>query len=133
MSTSPWPRQTSIMLCVFFFQAEDGIRDIGVTGVQTCALPISGSSAATTSPGATCTSMTGTSVKSPMSGMRMSTRDSRATGAAVLEDEAAAVLEQAAEVPDEARGGRTDDHTVIAGERQRQHPSRHERGTGPDR
>src|SRR3712207_9032671 len=28
----------------FFFQAEDGIRDIGVTGVQTCALPISASS-----------------------------------------------------------------------------------------
>src|SRR3712207_3591315 len=27
----------------FFFQAEDGIRDIGVTGVQTCALPICGS------------------------------------------------------------------------------------------
>src|SRR3712207_9353395 len=25
---------------MFFFQAEDGIRDIGVTGVQTCALPI---------------------------------------------------------------------------------------------
>src|SRR5215203_3139270 len=25
---------------VFFFQAEDGIRDIGVTEVQTCALPI---------------------------------------------------------------------------------------------
>src|SRR5258707_3674204 len=29
------------LLCIFFFfQAEDGIRDIGVTGVQTCALPI---------------------------------------------------------------------------------------------
>src|SRR3712207_9186679 len=28
-------------MCCFFFQAEDGIRDIGVTGVQTCALPIS--------------------------------------------------------------------------------------------
>src|SRR3712207_8797082 len=27
--------------CCVFFQAEDGIRDIGVTGVQTCALPIS--------------------------------------------------------------------------------------------
>src|SRR5690606_42141746 len=27
-------------LCVFFFQAEDGIRDFHVTGVQTCALPI---------------------------------------------------------------------------------------------
>src|SRR3712207_7772141 len=25
---------------LFFFQAEGGIRDIGVTGVQTCALPI---------------------------------------------------------------------------------------------
>ena len=25
---------------VFFFQAEDGIRDYKVTGVQTCALPI---------------------------------------------------------------------------------------------
>src|SRR3712207_414531 len=29
------------LLHFFFFQAEDGIRDIGVTGVQTCALPIS--------------------------------------------------------------------------------------------
>src|SRR3712207_7177105 len=29
-----------IILFFFFFQAEDGIRDIGVTGVQTCALPI---------------------------------------------------------------------------------------------
>src|SRR5436305_3905307 len=27
--------------CFFFFQAEDGIRDADVTGVQTCALPIS--------------------------------------------------------------------------------------------
>src|SRR5437667_5824483 len=27
--------------CIFFFQAEDGIRDRDVTGVQTCALPIS--------------------------------------------------------------------------------------------
>src|SRR5258707_413036 len=30
----------AILSFVFFFQAEDGIRDIGVTGVQTCALPI---------------------------------------------------------------------------------------------
>src|SRR5690606_39627214 len=28
------------MVLVFFFQAEDGIRDFHVTGVQTCALPI---------------------------------------------------------------------------------------------
>src|SRR5699024_12211335 len=33
-----------VMLCFFFFffQAEDGIRDRNVTGVQTCALPICG-------------------------------------------------------------------------------------------
>src|SRR5207245_6349900 len=29
------------LLFCFFFQAEDGIRDATVTGVQTCALPIS--------------------------------------------------------------------------------------------
>src|SRR2546430_8956967 len=28
------------IICFFFFQAEDGIRDLTVTGVQTCALPI---------------------------------------------------------------------------------------------
>src|SRR5687768_486403 len=30
-----WPKSM-----IFFFQAEDGIRDVAVTGVQTCALPI---------------------------------------------------------------------------------------------
>src|SRR2546422_3963177 len=30
-----------LFLSFFFFQAEDGIRDVAVTGVQTCALPIS--------------------------------------------------------------------------------------------
>src|SRR5690348_17805085 len=40
-----------VVLCVFFFQAEDGIRDGRVTGVQTCALPISGAPI----PGATVT------------------------------------------------------------------------------
>src|SRR3989454_7627101 len=30
-----------VRLLFFFFQAEDGIRDYKVTGVQTCALPIS--------------------------------------------------------------------------------------------
>src|SRR5438874_10749682 len=30
----------------FFFQAEDGIRDLYVTGVQTCALPISAAATA---------------------------------------------------------------------------------------
>src|SRR2546422_6525451 len=32
--------KTAVTLCFFFFQAEDGIRDVAVTGVQTCALPI---------------------------------------------------------------------------------------------
>src|SRR5256886_15874378 len=31
----------AIFCLFFFFQAEDGIRDLTVTGVQTCALPIS--------------------------------------------------------------------------------------------
>src|SRR2546430_17683001 len=30
----------NVYLPIFFFQAEDGIRDLTVTGVQTCALPI---------------------------------------------------------------------------------------------
>ena len=42
--------RTEVNLGIFFFQAEDGIRDDLVTGVQTCALPIcikSGGAAAT--------------------------------------------------------------------------------------
>src|SRR3989475_9435589 len=50
---SPWQRivismtigrviRIDFLICrFFFFQAEDGIRDLTVTGVQTCALPIS--------------------------------------------------------------------------------------------
>src|SRR5690554_2703643 len=34
-------KYNSYLLFFFFFQAEDGIRDADVTGVQTCALPIS--------------------------------------------------------------------------------------------
>src|SRR2546422_2676046 len=38
-----------MFLFFFFFQAEDGIRDVAVTGVQTCALPISARPARTRS------------------------------------------------------------------------------------
>src|SRR5205809_987101 len=34
-------RRFILVIIFFFFQAEDGIRDVAVTGVQTCALPIS--------------------------------------------------------------------------------------------
>src|SRR5206468_9652616 len=34
-------RTRAMKILFFFFQAEDGIRDLIVTGVQTCALPIS--------------------------------------------------------------------------------------------
>src|SRR2546422_8274200 len=34
-------QKISDVVSFFFFQAEDGIRDVAVTGVQTCALPIS--------------------------------------------------------------------------------------------
>src|SRR6266436_5765953 len=36
-----------IVFVFFFFQAEDGIRDVAVTGVQTCALPIYGKATVT--------------------------------------------------------------------------------------
>src|SRR2546429_7267137 len=51
-------RRVDIVQCVFFFQAEDGIRDVAVTGVQTCALPIFAATAAR-APGS-ITPMTGT-------------------------------------------------------------------------
>src|SRR5256884_6748288 len=34
--------KAALIIFCFFFQAEDGIRDVAVTGVQTCALPIYG-------------------------------------------------------------------------------------------
>src|SRR5260370_20205297 len=43
---SDWKTLYAVDVCIdfalvlFFFQAEDGIRDSSVTGVQTCALPI---------------------------------------------------------------------------------------------
>src|SRR5437870_10519473 len=40
--TSAPPRECALSYFIFFFQAEDGIRDGHVTGVQTCALPIAG-------------------------------------------------------------------------------------------
>nr|WP_180552092.1 hypothetical protein [Staphylococcus haemolyticus] len=50
MTTQVYKRAEEIVLStiyqnevIFFFQAEDGIRYDLVTGVQTCALPISGS------------------------------------------------------------------------------------------
>ena len=36
-----WSSDLRSLVTCFFFQAEDGIRDDLVTGVQTCALPIS--------------------------------------------------------------------------------------------
>src|SRR5204863_1769289 len=38
---SSMPAYLRLITSLFFFQAEDGIRDLYVTGVQTCALPIS--------------------------------------------------------------------------------------------
>src|SRR5437660_8463688 len=43
-----------LILFFFFFQAEDGIRDGHVTGVQTCALPISEKRDASTSAATAC-------------------------------------------------------------------------------
>src|SRR6202030_4411544 len=47
ISTSAMITHAGATPVFFFFQAEDGIRDLTVTGVQTCALPISPVMAAT--------------------------------------------------------------------------------------
>src|SRR5687768_17782390 len=41
-SAAPLTPPAPFFSVFFFFQAEDGIRDVAVTGVQTCALPILG-------------------------------------------------------------------------------------------
>src|SRR5258706_10172420 len=41
MTANPCGLPVLLLFLFFFFQAEDGIRDWSVTGVQTCALPIS--------------------------------------------------------------------------------------------
>src|SRR3989442_3534138 len=46
--------QLAVGIFLFFFQAEDGIRDADVTGVQTCALPICGAQPAARSFRARC-------------------------------------------------------------------------------
>ena len=56
----------------FFFQAEDGIRDDLVTGVQTCALPISPSSTATS----TATPTAPPVISSTKSGSQVTTKRS---------------------------------------------------------
>ena len=40
LSTLLKKQSSDVWVVAFFFQAEDGIRDVAVTGVQTCALPI---------------------------------------------------------------------------------------------
>src|SRR3712207_7296689 len=55
----------SSILFFFFFQAEDGIRDIGVTGVQTCALPIFPDAAALEPPAAAEHGMAAPEVRDP--------------------------------------------------------------------
>src|SRR5437762_8126365 len=40
MTLSNFENYILVLFSFFFFQAEDGIRDTSVTGVQTCALPI---------------------------------------------------------------------------------------------
>src|SRR2546422_4343348 len=40
LCTKSLAQSSLINVLFFFFQAEDGIRDVAVTGVQTCALPI---------------------------------------------------------------------------------------------
>src|SRR5207248_8390320 len=73
-------------LC-FFFQAEDGIRDRTVTGVQTCALPIStASGGASSRSGGACTGALRPSVR-----VCSSERCEEGIGAALTPDQGAQI------------------------------------------
>src|SRR5690606_26976991 len=79
-------------------------------------------SALTVSPGLTSSSMTATSLKSPMSGTWISMiAMSRSS-----EKDATEVAQHLAQVRVEARGGGAVDDPVVPGERERQHQARHE-------
>src|SRR5438046_10694234 len=71
------------MLFFFFFQAEDGIRDWSVTGVQTCALPISISDASVIEGNSGTTNMLFTVTVSPVSGQMVSCNFATANGSAL--------------------------------------------------
>src|SRR2546429_6763098 len=60
MQVDHWESYTAHVFFFFFFQAEDGIRDVAVTGVQTCALPI-------------CTTTSGTRMADPSAIFQFST------------------------------------------------------------
>src|SRR5258708_31584696 len=66
------------LLFGFFFQAEDGIRDDLVTGVQTCALPISSSPTATAA--RTPTRATGRAATTTRARSRRTTTRARTSG-----------------------------------------------------
>src|SRR5256885_16428096 len=69
---------------MFFFQAEDGIRDYKVTGVQTCALPISQQLAALTTASAQI-AIVGTNVAAATEALRV-TQERYRLGAGTLLD-----------------------------------------------
>src|SRR2546426_1575602 len=72
-----------VVFLFFFFQAEDGIRDYKVTGVQTCALPISSSNAIVTpAPGLTSSPIRGSPRGAARAALTAAPRSSR--GASVV-------------------------------------------------
>src|SRR5688572_27646182 len=92
----------------------------------------SGSSTATVSPGLTWTSITGTSLKSPMSGTGIST--ALMFGSSRLsQQKPAVVFEQVTQLPGEPGGQRAIDHPVVVGQRERQHEPGDELLSVPDR
>src|SRR2546430_7240285 len=66
--------------CFFFFQAEDGIRDLTVTGVQTCALPISGAAATTAARSPTNSARPRVRTRVPPPGQARRRADARTSG-----------------------------------------------------
>src|SRR5690606_39440652 len=73
-------RARSFFAVFFFFQAEDGIRDFHVTGVQTCALPISANTVITGTAAASVSNRRNRSVAPPEVSSRRARNQSRSAG-----------------------------------------------------
>src|SRR2546426_10692942 len=86
-----------VLVLFFFFQAEDGIRDYKVTGVQTCALPISLQNRDYLEPGVNKFTTTKEKPRSPRAPGPVPLRQRREEGSSVVKTSADAITAHSAD------------------------------------
>src|SRR3954469_2885336 len=118
MMVSPWDTRspTLIRMAPTVPAARDGISIVALSDSSV----ITGSSALISPPSLTRISMTGTSLKSPLSGMRLSIPPMGRSpvfggGYRRSQDQPADILQHVAEMPGEARRERSVDHPMVVG------------------